>query len=114
MIRAMSAPLYPRHLQRLVEEALDYSPAVFVMGARQVGKSTLAAQVGTERGIISSVSLDPMPARDAALADPLAFVADLEGPAFIDEIQHAPELLLAIKRDIDRRRRTGRFLLTGS
>ena len=110
----MSAPFYPRHLQRLVEEALDYSPAVFLMGARQVGKSTLAEQVVSERGISNSVSLDSKPARDAALADPVAFVANLEGSAFIDEIQHAPELLLAIKRDIDRRRRPGRFLLTGS
>jgi predicted AAA+ superfamily ATPase len=110
----MSASLYPRHLQRLVEEALDYSPAVFVMGARQVGKSTLAEQIVAARGIANAISLDSKPARDAALGDPVAFVANLEGPAFIDEIQHAPELLLAIKQDIDRRRRPGRFLLTGS
>jgi hypothetical protein len=110
----MSTPFYPRHLQRLVEEALDYSPAVFVMGARQVGKSTLAEQIVAERGFANAVSLDSKPVRDAALGDPVAFVANLEGSALIDEIQHAPELLLAIKQDIDRRRRPGRFLLTGS
>jgi uncharacterized protein len=109
-----SSVLYPRHVRALIADALDYSPAVFVMGARQVGKSTLAEQIVAERGIANTLSLDSKPIRDAALSDPAGFVAELEGPVFIDEIQRAPELLLAIKQDIDRRRQPGRFLLTGS
>lgn len=110
----MFASLYPRHAQPLALDALDYSPAVFVMGARQVGKSTLAEQIVAERGIANALSLDSKPVRDAALGDPAGFVANLDGSVFIDEIQRAPELLLAIKRDIDRQRQPGRFLLTGS
>lgn len=106
--------LIPRHAEALVADALGYSPAVFVMGARQVGKSTLAERIAVEHAIPTRVSLDTKPVRDAAIADPDGFVAELEGPALIDEIQRAPDLLLAIKRDIDRARRPGRFLLTGS
>jgi uncharacterized protein len=106
--------LYPRHAMSLAAEALDSSPAVFVMGARQVGKSTLAQQLVAARGIPNALNLDVKAVRDAAVADPTSFVADLDGPVFIDEVQRAPELLLAIKEDIDRARRPGRFLLTGS
>lgn len=59
-------------------------------------------------------TLDDRPTREAALADPIGFVAGLEGPVFIDEIQRAPDLLLAIKDAVDRRPVPGRFLLTGS
>jgi predicted AAA+ superfamily ATPase len=50
----------------------------------------------------------------AARRDPTGFLAGLDGPAILDEIQRAPELLLAIKASVDRDRRPGRFLLTGS
>ncbi len=60
------------------------------------------------------VSLDQEGARRAALLDPDGFVSDANGLVCIDEIQRAPELLLAIKAEVDRDRRPGRFLLTGS
>ena len=54
------------------------------------------------------------PTLAAAASDPEGFVRGLDGPAVIDEVQRVPELLPAIKVSVDRDRRAGRFLLTGS
>jgi predicted AAA+ superfamily ATPase len=108
------ASIVPRHALHTAADALDYRPAVLVMGARQVGKSTLAQEIAVTRAIPNVLTLDDKGTRDAALADPVGFVGELEGPALIDEVQRAPELLLAIKARIDREPGPGRFLLTGS
>ncbi len=50
---------------------------------------------------------------EAARRDPVSFVRGL-GKAVIDEVQRLPELLLPIKQSVDRDKRPGRFLLTGS
>jgi predicted AAA+ superfamily ATPase len=50
----------------------------------------------------------------AARRDPLGFIAELKGPVILDEVQHAPDIFPAIKISLDRDRRPGRFLLTGS
>ena len=50
----------------------------------------------------------------AAQADPTGFIVGLEGPVVLDEVQRVPELFLAIKAAVDRDRRPGQFLLTGS
>ena len=59
------------------------------------------------------ITLDDRTVLDAALSDPNGFIRGLDR-AIIDEIQRAPDLLLAIKRSVDEDRRPGRFLLTGS
>jgi predicted AAA+ superfamily ATPase len=59
-----------------------------------------------------TLTLDNGPTREAALRDPAGFIAGLDGPVLIDEIQRAPELLLEIKRAVDRDTTPGRFLLT--
>ena len=83
---------------------------VAVVGARQVGKSTvLRALPGRHY-----VTLDDLGALSAATADPQGFVERLPIPATIDEIQRVPELLLAIKATVDHERRPGAFLITGS
>lgn len=61
----------------------------------------------------SYVTLDDPATLAAARSDPVAFIRDLDR-AVIDEVQRAPDLLLAIKRSVDEDRRPGRFLLTGS
>lgn len=95
-------------------ELLSAFPAVVVQGARQVGKSTLAQQLVEDRPAVV-VTLDDRRTRDAAVADEMAFVEQSpDGLLVIDEVQREPELLLAIKASIDRDRRPGRFLLTGS
>ena len=60
------------------------------------------------------LTLDDQATRDAALADPTGFIAAVRGPVVIDEVQRAPDLLLAVKETVDRDTRPGRFLLTGS
>lgn len=105
---------FPRHVHPLVVEALADTRIVLVMGARQVGKSTMTEQIAVEDHPSQAFTLDDKTTRDAAIGDPTAFVAGLSGPALIDEVQRAPDLLLAIKEAVDRDRRPGRFLLTGS
>lgn len=106
--------LHPRHAAPLVLEALSDTPIVVLQGARQCGKSTLAGQVADGLGA-SVLTLDDGAVRTAALLDPEAFVESLgPGPVVLDEIQRAPSLILPIKASVDRDRRPGRFLLTGS
>jgi predicted AAA+ superfamily ATPase len=110
----MPGILFERHARALVVEALADTRVVFVMGARQVGKSTLTSVVAERDHPALVLSLDDRATRAAALADPTGFVAGLDGAVVIDEVQRAPDLLLAIKEAVDRDTRPGRFLLTGS
>ena len=113
-LNPMSAPPFPRHAEQLVLEALTDTRVVLVGGARQVGKSTLVRSIAAGPHPAEELSLDSRPTREAAVADPEGFLAGLHGPVFIDEIQRAPDLLLAIKDAVDRDLTPGRFLLTGS
>ncbi|BDP42612.1 hypothetical protein DAETH_25810 [Deinococcus aetherius] len=87
------------------------TPVILIVGARQVGKSTLAARLAPQA---AHFTLDDLSVLDAARRDPVGFVRDLPSPALLDEIQRAPELLLPIKASVDRDRQPGRFVLTGS
>ncbi len=111
--RQLSLELFPRHAAARVSAALADTRVVVLNGARQVGKSTLAQLTVDPRGDAKSYYLDEEPVRAAAAADPTGFLHH-EGLLMIDEIQRVPELLLAIKREVDRDQRPGRFLLTGS
>ncbi|MDP4013862.1 MAG: ATP-binding protein [Candidatus Nanopelagicales bacterium] len=104
--------LVARHASRLVAEALRDTRVVLVQGARQVGKSTLATRLVDLPGA-EVRTLDDVGMLEAARTDPVGFV-ETPGPLVIDEIQRAPELLLAIKSRVDRDPRPGQFLLTGS
>jgi predicted AAA+ superfamily ATPase len=84
------------------------------MGARQVGKSTLTRGIAQSDHPAAIVSLDNKVARDAANNDPTGFVAGLSRPVLIDEVQHSPDLLFAIKEAVDTDTTPGQFLLTGS
>lgn len=106
--------LINRHARALVVEALSYSRVVLVLGARQVGKSTLAKQVVTGEHPATAVTLDDQTTREAARRDPHGFIAGLHGPVLIDEVQLVPDLIYAIKQAVDEDPTPGRFLLTGS
>ena len=88
---------------------------VVVLGARQVGKSTLLEQVASAEGAGREVlTLDDQTVRSAATIDPAGFIATLDTPVAIDEIQRVPELMTEIKLRVDRDKTPGQFAITGS
>lgn len=106
-----------RHVYKTVLEAINETPAVALLGPRQVGKTTLALEVGNTR---PSLYLDLESAVDRAkLFDPERYLSEHEGELVIlDEVHRAPELFQNLRGLIDRGRRrgkrAGRFLLLGS
>lgn len=104
-----------RRARGAILEALGDTRVVVVVGARQVGKSTLALEIVKGDFPATVINLDERATREAVVADPAGALSDLEGPAFIDEVQRGGnDLLLEIKAAVDRDKRPGRFLLTGS
>jgi len=110
----MVAEMFPRRSRTAVLDALADTRVVLIMGGRQVGKSTLAQEIAVRDHPARAFSLDDKTTLDAANNDPTGFVAALDGPALIDEVQRSPDLLLAIKDAVDTDTSPGRFLLTGS
>ena len=111
MIIIHSMKTLPRLVETALAERLRVMPAVVLMGARQTGKSTVAAErVGATRRY---ATLDDLDVLDAARRDPEVLVGGA-APVTLDEVQREPGILAAVKRAIDRNRKPGRFLLTGS
>lgn len=102
---------YPRLVQKRIAEALADTPVVLVAGPRQAGKTTLVRQMAEPE--MRYLTLDDELTLLSAREDPAGMIRSLDC-AVIDEIQRAPQLLLAIKKSVDEDRRPGRFLLTGS
>ncbi|MFC4352129.1 ATP-binding protein [Fodinicurvata halophila] len=103
--------MFKRFVERRAEEALLDTPVVLIVGPRRAGKTTLVKKMGVSGR--TYVTLDDQTVLEAAQADPAGFIRGLD-LAIIDEIQRAPDLLLAIKKTVDEDYRPGRFLLTGS
>lgn len=111
--------LLVRNSAPFLKELLEHFPAVEVVGARQVGKSTLSKQVSEECAstgtTVLSFTMDDPETRSVAASDPRGFLSqNPAGMMVIDEFQRVPELILPLKAEIDRLRRPGRFLITGS
>lgn len=104
---------YPRFAAPRLKQALAESPVVLLHGPRQCGKTTLAQLVGARRGY-HYFTFDDAVTLAAATADPVGFARGLPPRTILDEVQRAPALFTALKREVDRDRRPGRFLLTGS
>ena len=104
--------LVVRRLLPIATERMLDDPVVLIEGPRTVGKSTLLRAIAQEAGAVV-VDLDDPATRDAVAADPGAFVAGDE-PVCIDEYQKAPIVLDAIKSELNRDSRPGRFVLTNS
>ena len=103
-----------RHIAEPLRDALSDTPAVLVNGARQTGKSTLVQSSELGQSNRQYLTFDDPGILAAAKRDPNGFVAGLNLPATLDEVQHVPELFPVIKAAIDRKRQPGQFLLTGS
>ena len=109
--------MLPRRLSVRLNHLLRHSPAVVLLGPRQVGKTTLALEVGAQR---PSIYLDLEDEDERAkLSNPTRYLADHEGELVIlDEVHRLPELFQSLRGVIDRGRRhgkpNGQFLLLGS
>jgi predicted AAA+ superfamily ATPase len=106
--------MFTRNLSENLQSALSDSPVVLLIGARQVGKSTLVQSIKSENYQPNYITFDDPTVLAAAGSSPTAFLDGLKLPIIFDEIQRAPELFLPIKAAVDRNRQSGAFLLTGS
>lgn len=113
MFRLMSIDAKQRWVADLVMAALADTPVVVLNGARQVGKSTLVRSLAY-RGSVEIVGFDDEATRRAAAADPRGFLDRGVDTLVIDEAQLEPRIFRAVKAEVDRDRRPGRFVLTGS
>jgi uncharacterized protein len=103
-----------RHIIDRLLDGLTDTPAVLVNGARQTGKSTLVQSAKLAGQNRQYLTFDDPGILAAAKRDPNGFVAGLNMPVTLDEVQHVPEIFPVIKAAIDRKRQPGQFLLTGS
>src|SRR5665213_959884 len=101
----------PRHLQETLAQALRRFPVVVLTGARQTGKSTLIQRLLEPHR--EYYTLDDFEILERAQKEPGALVRS-DKPMTFDEVQRRPELLMAVKREVDRNRKPGHFLLSGS
>eukprot|EP01034_Spumella_vulgaris_P038485 gene38485-47526_t len=103
-----------RLFNRELQDRLDYSPGVVLLGARQVGKSTLARACAEL--ISDAVFLDLELPEDRAKLDQASafFAANRSRLVVLDEVQTMPALFVQLRPEIDADRRPGRFLLLGS
>jgi uncharacterized protein len=102
-----------RNLEPVISQRLTTVPVVIVTGARTVGKSTILAACARAHGS-QVLDLDDMPTRRAVASDPSLYAQGPGEPVCIDEFQHVPAFLDAIKAELNTGPRPGRFLLTGS
>jgi len=100
-----------RDLENAVELVLTDTLVVCVLGARQVGKSTLVRRLGANWDYIN---LEEASFSRVARSGPAGFVQGLPEFAIIDEVQRSPVNMPAIKISVDKSRKAGRCLLTGS
>jgi len=102
-----------RHLHQL-EDLLTRYPIVAILGARQVGKTTLAQQLVSRTGTPTTVFDLEHPVDLARLDDPMLALQDLSGLVVLDEIQRRPNLFPVLRVLADRPQHPARFLVPGS
>lgn len=104
--------LVDRRIEHVARQRMSDEPVVALQGPRAVGKTTLLRALAAAHGT-DVVDLDDLATRDAVAADPATFVSG-PAPVFIDEYQHVPVVLDAIKAELNKYSRPGRFVITGS
>ncbi len=111
IIHAMNNTAYkPRVMEKALAKALKTFPVVVITGTRKAGKSTLVQHAQKER---MYRSLDAVDLLEQAHTFPQGLI-DRAARVTIDEVQRSPDLLLAVKRAVDKKRTPGQFILTGS
>lgn len=109
--------IVPRHLATTVAATLKASRVINIVGPRQTGKTTLVRDMIPasrfidldDESLLASLALDPFGQLSALIEE-----AGADLPIVIDEVQRLPQITLALKRIVDRNRRPGQFVLTGS
>ncbi|MCL2480234.1 MAG: ATP-binding protein [Spirochaetaceae bacterium] len=100
-----------RDIEKELKKISAQFPVILLTGPRQTGKTTILKHLFPEYRYIT---FDDSTLRLSAKRDPANFIETLQTPVIIDEIQYAPEILSYIKMHIDRNRKNGMFILTGS
>lgn len=103
-----------RKIKQKLLEALTDSPVVLIHGARQTGKSTLVKSLAENEYPAKYITFDDTGILSAAQFNPQDFISAYDENLVIDEVQRVPGIFLAIKSLIDKNRKAGRFILTGS
>lgn len=109
--------MYQRELTQKIIKYLSQNPAVAILGPRQIGKTTLALEIGKNQ---SSIYLDLENSEDfQKLQDPAHYLSlHADKLVILDEVQRYPDLFMSLRGIIDARRRegrgNGRFLVLGS
>ena len=101
-----------RQLSQTVKSALNDTPVVLINGARQTGKSTLALKINKHES--HYVTFDDIDVLSTARLNPQSYIENLPKPVVLDEVQRIPEIFVAIKASVDKDRKPGQYLLTGS
>lgn len=100
-----------RIYEKEIEELSKFFKIVCLVGARQVGKSSLLEHIFTE---YQAFVFDPVQDLYSAKKDPDLFLNNFKPPLILDEIQFAPELLPSLKRKVDTLKMNGQYFMTGS
>lgn len=106
--------MFDRYISTAVLKRLETAPVVLLQGARQTGKSTLAKTIVNSGFPATYITFDDAINLVAATSDAQDFIARQPLPVILDEVQLVPDIFRAIKLSVDRDRRPGMFLLTGS
>ena len=101
----------PRDIEKELKRISAQFPVTLLTGPRQTGKSTMLIHLFPRHRYIT---FDDSSLRLSARKDPAAFIESLATPVIIDEVQYAPEILSFIKIHVDRNRKNGAYILTGS
>ncbi len=103
--------MIPRQASTQIQALAQWYPVVAVTGPRQSGKTTLVKACFPGKPY---VSLEDPDVRESALSDPRRFLGLYPGGAILDEVQRVPELFSYLQTVVDKDRRMGAWVLTGS
>ncbi len=106
--------MFDRLAAQRIRQRLTSSPAVAILGPRQVGKTTLARAIASEHANALYLDLEKPDDRARLEQSGVFFRANRERLVVLDEIQNLPEVFSVMRGEIDDDRRAGRFLVLGS
>ena len=106
--------MFTRNITKNLTDSLSDTPVVLLIGARQVGKSTLVKSLDIENYKPQYITFDDLTILNAARTNPKAFIESVETPVIFDEVQRVPDIFLPVKEKVDKNPVSGEFLLTGS